>query len=64
MTKTVSEAKEPGCRKVCLYLGDVAKEVDEAAAKLGISRSKLLVEAWKRAKGRIAAIPGVPTPTG
>lgn len=63
MTKTSSEVKEPGCRKVCLYLGDVAQEVDEAAAKLGISRSKLLVEAWKRAKARIAAIPGVLTPT-
>ena len=64
MTKTSSEVKEPGCRKVCLYLGDVAQEVDEAAAKLGISRSKLLVEAWKRAKARIAAIPGVLTPAG
>ena len=52
--------KEPNTRKVCLYLGDIAAEVDAASTKLGVSRSRLLVRAWELAKARIAAIPGVP----
>jgi hypothetical protein len=56
-----TEAKEPNSRKVCLYLGDIAPEVDAASEKLGISRSRLLVRAWELAKARIAAIPGVPS---
>ncbi len=56
-----SEVNETGSRKVCLYLGDVAPEVDAASEKLGISRSRLLVRAWELAKARIAAIPGIPS---
>lgn len=54
------ETKEPNCRKVCLYLGEIAPEVDAASEKLGISRSRLLVRAWELAKTKIAAIPGIP----
>lgn len=57
---TKSETPDPNCRKVCLYLGDIAPEVDAASEKLGVSRSRLLVRAWELAKEKIAAIPGIP----
>lgn len=53
----------PESRKVCLYLGDVAAEIDAAATKLGVSRSQLLVRAWQIAKAEIAAVPELPIPT-
>jgi len=58
--KSRKHSKEKESRKVCLYLGDIAAEVDAASEKLGVSRSRLLVRAWGLAKARIAAIPGVP----
>jgi hypothetical protein len=58
--KHTPKERESNSRKVCLYLGSIATEVDAASEKLGVSRSRLLVRAWELAKTRIAAIPGVP----
>ena len=44
-------------REVCVYLGEVHDEIDTAAKKLGVSRSRLLVRAWKIARAQIAAEP-------
>jgi len=55
------EEQPKNSRKVCLYLGDIAQEVEDTAKQRKTSKSKLLVEAWELAKARIAEIPTIPT---
>lgn len=44
-------------KRSCTFPPEMLAEIRKAAAERGVSVSKLLQEAWERARDRIAAIP-------